>query len=93
MVYRPPRVLKSVINEILKKPFYCGMMKTKYGLITEKMYLERIATYKSRQTEIVEQMGRHEKADRNFYITANLVMNLTARSREIFESSEADEKR
>ena len=38
-------------------------------------------------------MGRHEKADQNFYITANLVMNLAARAREIFESSEADEKR
>jgi site-specific DNA recombinase len=38
-------------------------------------------------------MGRHEKADQNFYITANLVMNLAARAREIFESSEAGEKR
>jgi hypothetical protein len=63
------------------------------GLITEKMYLERVSTYKSRQAEIVEQMGRHEKADQNFYITANLLMNLAARAREIFESSEADENR
>jgi len=38
-------------------------------------------------------MAHHEKADQNFYITANLVMNLAARAREIFESSEADEKR
>ncbi len=49
--------------------------------------------YKARQIEIVEQMGRHEKADQNFYITANLVMNLAARAREVFESSEPDEKR
>ncbi len=63
------------------------------GLIDERMYLERVATYKGRQTEIVDQMKRHEKADLNFYITANLVMNLAARAREIFESSEADEKR
>jgi site-specific DNA recombinase len=63
------------------------------GLIDEKMYLEKVSTYKSRQSEIVEQMGRHEKADQNFYITANLVMNLATRSREIFESSEVDEKR
>jgi hypothetical protein len=62
-------------------------------LIDEKMYLERVATYKARQAEIVEQMNRHEKADQNFYITANLVMNLAARAREIFESSEAGEKR
>ncbi len=63
------------------------------GLIDERMYLERVATYKARQTEIVDQMGRHEKADQNFYITANLVMNLASRAREIFESSETDEKR
>ena len=62
-------------------------------LIDEKMYLERIATYKARQTEIIEQMKQHEKADQNFYITANLVMNLAARAKELFESSEVDEKR
>ena len=31
--------------------------------------------------------------NQNFYITANMVMNLAARAREIFESSEVDEKR
>ncbi len=49
--------------------------------------------YKSRQVEIAEQMVRHEKADHNFYVTANMVMNLATRGREIFESSEVDEKR
>lgn len=63
------------------------------GLIDEKMYLERVSTYKARQAEIVQQMDRHEKADKNFYITANLVMNLAMRAREIFKSSEVDEKR
>lgn len=38
-------------------------------------------------------MANHEKADQNFYITANMVMNLAARAKEIFESSEVDEKR
>jgi hypothetical protein len=38
-------------------------------------------------------MGRHEKADQNFYITTNLVMNLASRVRELFESSEVTEKR
>ena len=63
------------------------------GPIDEKMYLEKVRDYKARQTGIVEQMGRHEKADQNFYVSANLVMNLAARAREIFESSEVDEKR
>ncbi|CCB86741.1 putative uncharacterized protein [Parachlamydia acanthamoebae UV-7] len=42
--------------------------------------------------EIVDQMDRHEKADENFYVTANLVRNLATRARKIFESSEVDEK-
>ncbi len=63
------------------------------GLIDEKMYLEKVRDYKARQAEIIEQMARHEQADENFYITANMVMNLAARAREIFESSEVDEKR
>ena len=61
------------------------------GLIDEKMYLDKVRDYKTRQAEIVEQMAKHEKADQKFYITANMVMNLAARTREIFESSEVDE--
>ena len=63
------------------------------GLIDEKMYLEKVRKYKSRQTEILEEMKRHEVADKNFYITANMVLKLAARTRELFESSEVDEKR
>ncbi len=43
--------------------------------------------------EIIEEMKRHETADASFYITANMVMNLASWAREIFESSEVDEKR
>jgi len=63
------------------------------GIVDEKLYLEKVREYKSRQFEIVEEMKNHEKADRNFYVTANMVLNLAARAREIFESSEATEKR
>ncbi|MDF2550578.1 MAG: hypothetical protein K0S07_1645 [Chlamydiales bacterium] len=62
------------------------------GLIDEKMYLDKVKGYKARQAEITEQMTRHEKADHNFYVTANMVMNLAVRAKEIFESSEGDEK-
>lgn len=41
------------------------------------------------QSEGVE----NEVADQNFYVTANMVLKLTARARELFESSEVDEKR
>ncbi len=57
------------------------------------MYLEKVKEYKTRQSEIVDEMKRHEKADQCFYVTANMVLNLAARAREIFESSEVDEKR
>lgn len=63
------------------------------GLIDERMYLDKVRDYKARQAEIIDQMARHEKADHNFYVTANMVMNLAARAREIFEGSEVEEKR
>lgn len=63
------------------------------GVIDEKLYLEKVREYKTRQLEIAEEMKNHEKADQNFYVTANMVLNLAARAREIFESSEVDEKR
>ena len=49
--------------------------------------------YKGRQAEILEEMERHEVADQNFHVTANMVLKLAARARELFESSEVDEKR
>lgn len=62
-------------------------------MIDEKLYLEKVRDYKRRQIEIAEEVKNHEKADQNFYVTANMVMNLAARAREIFESSEVEEKR
>ncbi len=63
------------------------------GLIDEKVYLEKVREYKARQVEIVEEMKRHEVADQNFHVTANMVLTLAARAKELFESSEVDEKR
>jgi site-specific DNA recombinase len=79
-------VLRKEQDRIQKKlsQMYDGKLD---GLIDEKMYLEKLRDYKTRQTEILDQMTRHEQADQNFYIHANMVMNLAARAREIFESS------
>lgn len=63
------------------------------GIIDETMYLERVKLYKARQTEILDEMKRHEEADQNFHVTANMVMKLASCARELFESSEVDEKR
>lgn len=48
---------------------------------------------KTRQNEILQTMGRHSNADKDFYITANRVLSAVSRAREIFESSEPEEKR
>ncbi len=57
------------------------------------MYQKKFQEEKARQQEIVSQMERHVRADEQFYITANTVMRLASRAREIFESSEVEEKR
>lgn len=62
-------------------------------IIDEAMYLERVSEYKARQHEILDEMKRHEVADQNFHVTANMVLKLAARARELFESSEVGEKR
>ena len=38
-------------------------------------------------------MKRYEIADQNFHVTANMVLKLAAKARELFESSELEEKR
>ena len=42
---------------------------------------------------IIQEMESHAKADESFHVTANMVLSLARRSREIFESSEVEEKR
>lgn len=38
-------------------------------------------------------INKHDKADKKHYITANTILNLAQRAKEIFESSEPQEKR
>ncbi len=63
------------------------------GRITDEMYDNLLREYKSKQAEILEQMKDHSDADEQFYISANAVLNLAKRAKEIFMSSEVDEKR
>lgn len=42
---------------------------------------------------MVLHLSTNLKTDQNFYVTAHMVLNLAARAREIFESSEVTEKR
>lgn len=49
--------------------------------------------YKEKQHDINIQLEDYTKADENFHIAASTVFSLTNRALDIFESSEANEKR
>lgn len=57
------------------------------------MYDNLLREYKSKQQELLEQMQDHSDADENFYLTANTTLNIAKRAKEIFISSEVEEKR
>ncbi len=61
--------------------------------ITEEMYDNFLREYKSKQAELLEQMQDHSDADEEFYLTANMTLNIAKRAKEIFVSSEVEEKR
>ncbi len=56
------------------------------------MYDNLFKEYKGKQSEVLNQMQDHSDADEDFYLTANITLNIAKRAREIFESSEVEEK-
>lgn len=63
------------------------------GIIDEGLFQRKMKEFTERKMQIIEDMKAYTKADENYYITANLVLNLAKRAGEIFRSSEIDEKR
>ncbi len=63
------------------------------GSITKDMFNGKLKEYKEKQAEIEEKMQQYTDADENFYLTANMTLNLAKRAHEIFQSSEPQEKR
>ncbi len=63
------------------------------GKIDEAFFEKKLQEYKAKEREIVQDMEKHVNADESFHVTANMVLSLAQRFREIFESSEVDEKR
>ena len=57
------------------------------------MFNKKLKEYKENQAELNEEMQRYTDADENYYITANIVLNLAKKAYEIFQSSEVEEKR
>ena len=57
----------------------------KYGLFAIRLT--------EKQNKVMDEISKHDVADKEFYITANTVLNLAQRARKIFDSSEPQEKR
>jgi len=57
------------------------------------MYDSFLRVYKENQAEILDQMKDHSDADEQFYIIANVTLNIAKRAKEIFMTSEVKEKR
>ncbi len=63
------------------------------GSITQEIYDKKLKEYKEKQYDINIRMEEYTRADENFHIAANTVLSLASRALDIFESSEANEKR
>lgn len=61
--------------------------------ITQDIYDTKLNEYKEKQYDVNLQMEEYTRADENFHIAAAMVFSLANRALEIFESSEANEKR
>ncbi len=46
------------------------------GRITDEMYDNFLREYKEKQAELLSQMQDHSDADEQFYITANMTLNI-----------------
>ena len=69
--------------------------KAKYEIrrITEDFYNKKLKEYSEKQSKILQEINKHNEADKDHYFTINTVLNLAQRAKEIFESSETNEQR
>lgn len=63
------------------------------GNIVVEFFSKKLNEYKDREQEISKEMERYAIKDTNTHVTANTVLSLASRARNIFERSEVDEKR
>lgn len=63
------------------------------GSITTEMFNKKLKEIKEKQAEILEKIQRYSNADEKFYLTANMMLNLAKRAKEVFIGSEVDHKR
>ena len=61
--------------------------------ITNSFYEKKRKEYRTKQESLERKMSNTREADETYYINANYVLNLASRARELFESSEPEQKR
>ena len=57
------------------------------------MYDKKLQEFRAKQVEIKNKMDRLQKADEEYYLTANYILNLANRANDLFLSSEPMIKR
>lgn len=61
--------------------------------ITPEIYDTKVQELKQKQVDILDQMKRHEQADKNYYIQMGRLLELASRAHELFTRSKVDQKR
>lgn len=61
--------------------------------ITKEMYEAKLSQYDSELNKIEDQLKRVEKTDKDFFITADYLIQLAKHSSELFRCSEYEERR
>ncbi len=60
--------------------------------ITKDMFNKKLKEYKEKQAELETKMQSYTDADENYYLTANITLNLAKKAYEVFQSSEPEEE-
>ena len=63
------------------------------GRITKEMFNIKLKEYKERQSEIEAQLAQYTHADKDFYLNANMLLNLVKRAVSVFDGSEPETQR
>ena len=63
------------------------------GSITKDMFNKKLKEYKEKQAGLEAKMQSYTDADENFYLTANILLNLAKMAYKVFQRSEVEEKR
>jgi site-specific DNA recombinase len=62
------------------------------GNISKDFYDKKFKEYSIKQENILTRMGKYDKADKDSYITAQMILEIAKNSRDLFDKSEIHEK-